>query len=357
MLVACTRRARAQGRRRSSSSRNGSFHGVGTTSAPTCRRPRSRCCTRARGSRSGRTIWRRSSRWSSSGRRCPRTPEIAIPDEVLELYTLWRPTPLYRARRLEQAIGTRSRIFYKYEGVSPPGSHKPNTAVAQAFYNKKEGPDAPLHRDRRGPMGQRARVRLQALRARVQGLHGSHLVRAEAVPALDDPGVGRRDRRQPVRGDAVRPRDPGGAPGFAGQPRHRDLGGGRGRGRTRRHGVLARQRPEPRAPAPDGDRPGGAGADGARRRVPGCGHRLRRRRLELRRPRLPVPAREDRRPRDRRPRLRAGRLPDADARALRLRLRRHGQADAARRRCTRSATTSSRRRSTPAACATTASRR
>jgi tryptophan synthase beta chain len=65
--------------------------------------------------------------------------EIAIPDEVLELYTLWRPTPLYRAHRLERAVGTRSRIFYKYEGVSPPGSHKPNTAVAQAFYNKKEG--------------------------------------------------------------------------------------------------------------------------------------------------------------------------------------------------------------------------
>ena len=66
-------------------------------------------------------------------------PEVAIPDEVLEIYRLWRPTPLYRARRLEQAAGTRSRIFYKYEGVSPPGSHKPNTAVAQAFYNQREG--------------------------------------------------------------------------------------------------------------------------------------------------------------------------------------------------------------------------
>jgi tryptophan synthase beta chain len=65
--------------------------------------------------------------------------EIPIPEEVLELYNLWRPTPLFRAHRLEQAIGTSSRIFYKYEGVSPPGSHKPNTAVAQAFYNKKEG--------------------------------------------------------------------------------------------------------------------------------------------------------------------------------------------------------------------------
>src|SRR3954463_10788527 len=66
-------------------------------------------------------------------------PEVAIPEEVLDLYSLWRPTPLFRARRLEAAAGTRSRIFYKYEGVSPAGSHKPNTAVAQAFYNKREG--------------------------------------------------------------------------------------------------------------------------------------------------------------------------------------------------------------------------
>jgi tryptophan synthase beta chain len=66
-------------------------------------------------------------------------PEIPIPEQVLEIYSLWRPTPLYRARRLEEAIGTRSRIFYKYEGVSPPGSHKPNTAVAQAVYNKLDG--------------------------------------------------------------------------------------------------------------------------------------------------------------------------------------------------------------------------
>jgi tryptophan synthase beta chain len=65
--------------------------------------------------------------------------EIPIPEEVREILSLWRPTPLYRARRLERAVGTRCRIFYKYEGVSPPGSHKPNTAVAQAYYNKQEG--------------------------------------------------------------------------------------------------------------------------------------------------------------------------------------------------------------------------
>jgi tryptophan synthase beta chain len=64
---------------------------------------------------------------------------IAIPDAVREIYRLWRPTPLYRARRLEQALGTPARIYYKYEGVSPAGSHKPNSAVPQAYYNKLAG--------------------------------------------------------------------------------------------------------------------------------------------------------------------------------------------------------------------------
>jgi tryptophan synthase beta chain len=65
--------------------------------------------------------------------------EIEIPDPVRDIYKMWRPTPLYRARGLEKKLGTGARIFYKYEGVSPAGSHKPNTAVAQAFYNKQEG--------------------------------------------------------------------------------------------------------------------------------------------------------------------------------------------------------------------------
>ncbi len=65
--------------------------------------------------------------------------EIEIPQPVREIYRQWRPTPLHRARRLEKALGTPARIYYKYEGVSPTGSHKPNTAVAQAYYNKMEG--------------------------------------------------------------------------------------------------------------------------------------------------------------------------------------------------------------------------
>lgn len=65
--------------------------------------------------------------------------EIEIPEEVREIYKLWRPTPLMRARRLEKALDTPAHIYYKYEGVSPSGSHKLNTAAPQAYYNKQEG--------------------------------------------------------------------------------------------------------------------------------------------------------------------------------------------------------------------------
>src|SRR3981081_3999728 len=64
---------------------------------------------------------------------------IEIPDPIRRIYAQWRPSPLFRARRLERALDTPARIYYKYEGVSPVGSHKPNTAVPQAFYNAAEG--------------------------------------------------------------------------------------------------------------------------------------------------------------------------------------------------------------------------
>ena len=64
---------------------------------------------------------------------------VEIPGEVLDIYRIWRPSPLFRATRLEQALGTPARIYYKYEGVSPAGSHKPNTSVPQAYYNHAEG--------------------------------------------------------------------------------------------------------------------------------------------------------------------------------------------------------------------------
>jgi len=64
---------------------------------------------------------------------------IDIPEEVLDIYSLWRPSPLHRAYKLEEALGTPAKIYYKQEGVSPAGSHKPNTAIAQAYYNKQAG--------------------------------------------------------------------------------------------------------------------------------------------------------------------------------------------------------------------------
>src|SRR6187397_1846580 len=66
-------------------------------------------------------------------------PEVEVPDAVREAYKLWRPTPLYRARRLERELDTPARIYYKYEGVSPAGSHKSNSAIAQAYANKEAG--------------------------------------------------------------------------------------------------------------------------------------------------------------------------------------------------------------------------
>src|SRR5439155_26722570 len=66
-------------------------------------------------------------------------PWHSIPGPVMDVYRLWRPTPLYRATRLEQALQTPAHIYFKYEGTTPAGSHKPNTAIAQAYYNKEAG--------------------------------------------------------------------------------------------------------------------------------------------------------------------------------------------------------------------------
>ena len=78
---------------------------------------------------------------------------IPVPEPVREIYRQWRPSPMYRALRLEQALGTPARIYYKYEGVSPAGSHKPNTSVPQAYYNHVGRRSSPRHRDRRRANG------------------------------------------------------------------------------------------------------------------------------------------------------------------------------------------------------------
>ena len=217
---------------------------------------------------------------------------IEIPGGVLDVYRQWRPSPLFRAHRLEKALGTPARIYYKYEGVSPAGSHKPNTAVPQAYYNKQGRREEADDRDRRRPVGHRARVRLRAVRPRVRGVAGRVVVRQQALPPPHDRGVRRHGAPLAVRPHRGRPparRGPGEPPRLA---RHRDLRGRRGRGAGPRDPLRARQRAQPRAAAPDDHRRGGAAAAREGGRHPDAHRRLHRRRLELRRAVVPVPARE-----------------------------------------------------------------
>ena len=257
-------------------------------------------------------------------------PEVAVPEEVLDVYRMWRPTPLYRARRLEQALGTGSRIYYKYEGVSPAGSHKPNTAVPQAFYSARAGRKRLATETGAGQWGSSLALACQVfgLECKVYMVRVSYEQKpyrrimmetwgADVVPSPSpDTNAGRQ----------IREADPD----SPGQPGDRHLRGGRGRRDARGHQLLAGLRAEPRADAPDGDRPGGAeAARGGRRGRHRRRHRLRRRRQQLRRPGAALRPRQDRRRRHRDRRLRARRLPDADPRPVRLRLRRHRPADAA----------------------------
>src|SRR6195256_4406976 len=80
-------------------------------------------------------------------------PWIEIPEQVRDVYKIWRPSPVYRAERLEKALDTPARIYFKYEGVSPAGSHKPNTAVPQAYYNPQEGGRPRTHATGAGQWG------------------------------------------------------------------------------------------------------------------------------------------------------------------------------------------------------------
>ena len=102
-------------------------------------KPCRRRCTRARSSPSARPTWSRSSPKALIAQEVSRERWIEIPEAVRKVYAIWRPTPLVRATNLEKALKTPARIYFKDESHSPPGSHKPNTAVPQAYYNKMEG--------------------------------------------------------------------------------------------------------------------------------------------------------------------------------------------------------------------------
>ena len=123
----------------SSSSTRTASRGPGTTSRRICRCRRRRRSTRAPASPSVPPTWLRCSRWRSSSRRSARSGRSRSRSPCARRTRCTGPSPLYRAHRLEKALGTPAHIYYKYEGVSPAGSHKPNTAIPQAYYNKQEG--------------------------------------------------------------------------------------------------------------------------------------------------------------------------------------------------------------------------
>ena len=115
------------------------------------------------------------------------------------------PLPLMRAARWEKALGTPAKIYFKYEGVSPAGSHKPNTAVAQAWYNKQEGITKLTTETGAGQWGSALSLGLPAVGHGMPRLHGEGLLLPEAISPEHDPGVGRGSHPQPVGHHRMRP--------------------------------------------------------------------------------------------------------------------------------------------------------
>ena len=192
--------------------------------------------------------------------------EIEIPDAVRQVYAQWRPSPLFRARRLEKALDTPAKIYYKYEGVSPAGSHKPNTAVAQAYYNKMEGTKRLATETGAGQWGSSLAMACAffGLECKVYMVRVSYdqkpyrraLMEAFGASVTASPST------ETESGRAILAR----ASGLERVAGHCDLRGGGGGGEGPGHQVRAGQRAESRAAAPDGDWAGGDGADGAGRR-------------------------------------------------------------------------------------------
>ena len=133
---------------------------------------------------------------------------IDIPDPVRDVYRLWRPTPLYRAHRLEYELELPEnvRIFYKYEGTSPAGSHKPNTAVPQAYYNVQEGVTRIATETGAGQWGSRWRWRARSTGIELKVYMVKISYAAETLPAGVDGNLGRAVRAKSQPGHERRPR-------------------------------------------------------------------------------------------------------------------------------------------------------
>ena len=218
---------------------------------------------------------------------------IDIPGAVLDVYRQWRPTPLFRAHRLEQALGTPARIYYKYEGVSPAGSHKPNTAVPQAYYNAKAGVRKLTTETGAGQWGTALAFAcaLFGLECEVWQVGASYDQKPYRRMMIE--AFGGIVHRSPSALTAAGPALPGRGPRAPRLAGDRHLRGGRG-GRPGPRGPLRPgERAEPRPAPPDDHRGGSAAAAGQGGRVGARrDRRLHRRRVEFRRALLPLPARE-----------------------------------------------------------------
>ena len=218
---------------------------------------------------------------------------IEIPEEVREIYKLYRPTPLIRARRLEKAarhpgphlLQERRRLA----GRQPQAQHRHPAGFLQQS-RRDEGPD---HRDRRRSVGHGPGDGLQFLRHRPGSLHGQGLLQPETLPPHLHGDLRRAGLCQPDRPHRLRPLPARRGPGQQRLAGHRHLRGGGSGGHLRRgEEIQPGLGAQPCADAPDRHRRGGPQADGPGRRIPGCGDRLCGRRLELRRDRLSLPAPE-----------------------------------------------------------------
>ena len=206
-------------------------------------------------------------------------PEVEIPEPVRDAYRLWRPTPLFRAHRLERALDTPAHIYYKYEGVSPAGSHKPNSAVAQAYANKQAGVKRLVTETGAGQWGSAlamacAQFGLECVVYMVGASYDQKPYRRAMMESWGATVI--RSPSDTTEAGRSQASHPTGSLGIAISEAVEVAAGDAETNYALGSGA------QPRLPAPDGDRPGGDRPDGDGGRGARRGGGLRRRRLELR---------------------------------------------------------------------------
>ena len=247
--------------------------------------------------------------------------DVAIPAEVQAIYATYRPTLLRRAHRLEERLGTTARIYYKYEGANVSGSHKLNSAIAQAYYYKKAGVKHLITGTGAGQWGTALAYACKQFGLALHRVHGRHQLPPEAAAPHHRRAVRRRDPREPEPAHQDRARRDEARPGPHRLARRRHRRGDRDGARDEGLGALrGGQRRDLRPPPPDRDRQRGGRPDAGARRFPRLRRRLHGRRQQLRRRRHALPPRgKGDGTEDRAGRRRAGRLPETHPRRLPLR--------------------------------------